>query len=154
MFCHSNSNYNNSIAKSVINGELLRHRRLTNSNHLIKIHDQCIKQELLSRGYKENIIDKFYNSRLYDLQKYYTDDFTKKEIRRKPFTYISNTRYDGKHRTHKILRKILKRSLSHSCILKNTSLPMIVPGKRLKQCYYTRRNYLKRCRSFLESINN
>ena len=50
-FQHADSNSGDSVVRSIISGEVLRHRRLCSTEGLANVNDDCLRKELESRGY-------------------------------------------------------------------------------------------------------
>ena len=63
-YCHGSSNIPTSVLRSILGGEILRHRRLTENRVLIKTNDKCIINELVYRGYSEQLVRKMAMDRI------------------------------------------------------------------------------------------
>jgi hypothetical protein len=69
------------------------------------------------------------------------------EDRKIPETVLFGTKtvYEGFHNTHEILRTLIKRADT-----KETKLPVIVPGMKLKTYLFTKHKYLMKQRKYME----
>ena len=65
------SNMSHAIMKVIIDGELLRHRRLCSRAEYIKVNNDCLLQELQSRGYSYKIIQRAMKKRILNLEDVY-----------------------------------------------------------------------------------
>lgn len=112
-FCHSTSNMSSSIVKSILGGELLRHRRLCSNEMLAETNDDCIVQELKSRGYKEEFVKNAVRKRIDQIKKLYDADFKLNQIKKAPdgLVYGAKSTYDEEWFTHEKLVMILRTSL-------------------------------------------
>ena len=63
-YCHGSSNIPTSVLRSILGGEILRHRRLTENRVLIRTNDECIINELVYRGYSEQLVRKMAMDRI------------------------------------------------------------------------------------------
>ena len=112
-FCHASSNTSSSIVKSILGGELLRHRRLSSNELLVETNDECILQELKSRGYKEEFVRRAINRRIVQIKKLYDSEFKLNQLKKPPIglVYGAKSVYDEEWFTHDKLMMILKTSL-------------------------------------------
>ena len=112
-FCHASSNMSSSIVKSIIGGEVLRHRRLCSNEKLVETNDECLTMELSSRGYSENYVRNCVKKRIEQIQKNYDDGFCLKGIKKAPEGLVYGTKcvYDEEWFTHTKLMMILRTSL-------------------------------------------
>ena len=112
-FCHASSNMSSSIVKSIIGGEILRHRRLCSNEVLVKANDECIIMELISRGYKEDFVRNAVAKRIKQISNMYNEDFTLRTSRKENegLVYGAKSIYDEEWFTHEKLSMILRTSL-------------------------------------------
>ena len=112
-FCHATSNMSASIVKSIIGGEILRHRRLCSNDELAEVNDECIIQELISRGYQEQFVRKAVQKRKSQIEEIYDSEYRLKQLRNPPvgLVYGAKTLYDEEWFTHKKLMLVLKAAL-------------------------------------------
>ena len=112
-YCHGTSNVPPSILKSILGGEILRHRRLTTNRILLKTNDECIITEIVSRGYKEEHVRKIVLDRIKVIEQEYNEKFERRTKRSLPrgLVYGAKTVYDQEWNTHFKLKMILKHSL-------------------------------------------
>ena len=111
--CHGNSNMAPSIVRSIVAGELLRHRRLCSNEKLVQVNDECIIRELTSRGYKENFVRQTVDLRVREIATKYNQKLQMMTPRETPegLVYGAKTIYDEEWFTHEKLRLILRISL-------------------------------------------
>ena len=102
-----------SILKSIIGGEILRHRRLCSNDELAEVNDECIIQELISRGYQEQFVRKAVQKRKSQIEEIYDSEYRLKQLRNPPvgLVYGAKTLYDEEWFTHKKLMLVLKAAL-------------------------------------------
>ena len=112
-FCHATSNMSSSIVKSIIGGELLRHRRICSNEILVKTNDDCIVQELKSRGYNEEFVRRAVRKRIDQINKLYDAEFKLNQLKKPPqgLVFGAKSIYDEEWFTHDKLMLILKASL-------------------------------------------
>ena len=112
-YCHGSSNMSSSIARSIISGEILRHRRLTSSRKLQKVNDDCLVKEMESRGYNKEFLTNAVQKRIMQIGQDYSYTFQRRELREVPkgLVYGSKTVYDQEWFTHQKLHHILKQCL-------------------------------------------
>ena len=112
-FCHASSNMSSSIVRSILGGEVLRHRRLCSNTLLVETNDECIMMELISRGYKENFVRNCVQKRIDQIKENYDLEFSLKGNKKTPEGLVYGTKcvYDEEWATHDKLMKILKASL-------------------------------------------
>ena len=112
-YAHGNSNMSSSIIRSIIGGEVLRHRRLTSNRKLQEVNDECLIKELVSREYNESFIRKAVQKRIEIIGQEYTSEFVRRVPRSNVtgLVYGSKTVFDGQWQTHSKLYEILRQSL-------------------------------------------
>ena len=112
-YCHGSSNVPPAILKSILGGELLRHRRITGNKNLQQVNDECIIAELISRGYRETVVRKCVESRIKQIGEEYNEKLLRRETKKRPvgLVYGATTEYDQEWNTHHKLGMILKQSL-------------------------------------------
>ena len=112
-YCHGSSNVPPAILKSILGGELLRHRRITGNRILQQVNDECIIAELTSRGYSETAVRKCAESRINQIGEEYNAKLSRREAKKRPegLVYGAKTEYDQEWNTHHKLKMILKHSL-------------------------------------------
>ena len=112
-FCHGSSNMSSSIVRSILAGELLRHRRLCSNEKLVQVNDECITKELISRGYKEGFIRKSVDFRISQITRMYDQNLQLRNSKEVPegLVYGAKTIYDEEWLTHEKLRLILRIAL-------------------------------------------
>ena len=112
-FCHGSSNTNNSIVKSIVNGEVLRHRRLTSSRILQVANDECLILELISRGYSKDLLRKIVQERIVSIGEQYNQNFVRRKGRENPegLVYGAVSIYDEEWNTHYKVHRLLKQCL-------------------------------------------
>ena len=110
---YGNSNMSSSIIRSIIGGEVLRHRRLTSNRKLQEVNDECLIKELVSREYNESFIRKAVQKRIEIIGQEYTSEFVRRVPRSNVtgLVYGSKTVFDGQWQTHSKLYEILRQSL-------------------------------------------
>ena len=153
-YCHGSSNMSSSVSRSIISGEILRHRRLTSSRKLQTVNDECLIKELESRGYDKQFLRRAVHQRIKQIGHDYSFTYERREMRKVPegLVYGSKTVYDQEWFTHQKLHHILKQSLPegirlelklnfHRNIFFFSRCPMVVPGMRLAKLIYTKRRY-------------
>ena len=148
-FQHADSNCGNSVLKSIISGEVLRHRRICSSGNLAEINNICLKNELESRGYISGYLDKQIRLREKEINQVYDENLQRRIARQVPHDLVfgATTVYDSTWETHKVLRNFVKKWLVVS-----SRMPMIVPGQRLKTRYYTKKKDLALARKYLKKF--
>ena len=145
-FQHSSSNFGEGVVKSVISGEILRHRRLCSTDLLVEINDTCLRNELESRGYIREYVANQIMHRIKKIQSDYDKQMKRKHenVIPKNLVYGSTCKYDATWHTHHALRKLLRKGLPSG-----VKLPMIIPGTRLRTKYYTKKRFLNMASKWL-----
>ena len=112
-FSHASSNMSSSVVKSIVNGEILRHRRICSNETLAQTNDECITKELMSRGYKETFVRDKITERIRQIEKMYDNQLQSVGDRILPegLVYGTKTIYDEEWFTHHKLMLILKNAL-------------------------------------------
>ena len=132
---------------SALKCELLRHRRICSSSKLVEVNDYCLDMEYQKLGYKNWQVKKMTKKCLESYKTRYDEAFNMVEDRKIPETVLFGTKtvYEGFHKTHEILRTLIKRAEA-----KETKMPVIVPGTKLKTYLFTKRKYLMKQRKYME----
>ena len=112
-FSHASSNMSSSVVKSILNGEILRHRRICSNKTLTQTNDECITKELMSRGYKEEFVRSKITERIRQIEKLYDKQLQPvgDKILPEGLVYGTKTIYDEEWFTHHKLMLILKNAL-------------------------------------------
>ena len=112
-FCHGSSNTSSSIVRSIVSGEVLRHRRLTSSRILQTANDECLILELVSRGYKKEFVRKMVQERIVRIGHQYDHELVRRRQRDNPdgLVYGAVSVYDEEWNTHYKVHKLLKQCL-------------------------------------------
>ena len=112
-YAHGYSNMSPSIVKSIIGGEVLRHRRLTSSRILQEVNDECLIRELVSREYNESYVRKAVKKRIKTIGEEYSSNYLRRVSRNKikGLVYGAKTVFDGQWQTHAKLYQILRQHL-------------------------------------------
>ena len=120
-YCHGSSNVPPAILKSILGGELLRHRRITGNKNLQQVNDECIIAELTSRGYRETVVRKCVESRIKQIGEEYNEKLLRRETKKRPvgLVYGATTEYDQEWNTYHKTRMIIKQSLPDAFKIKN-----------------------------------
>ena len=112
-FCHESSNTSNSIVRSIVSGEILRHRRLTSNRIIQTANDECLVLELESRGYKESFLKKIVQERIQKIGSEYNHKYVRNKMRENPegLVYGAVSVFDEEWNTHYKLHRLLKQSM-------------------------------------------
>ena len=107
------------------------------------MNDICLRNELVSRGYIRDYISAQIEQRIKVLEQDYNEEYQRKIPRNIPegIVFGATSEYDATWETHKVLKNLLRRGL-----MGNARMPLIVPGTRLRNKYYTKKRYLKLAR--------
>ena len=143
---HASSNYGDGIVRSIVHGEILRHRRLCSTTKLTNANDICLTNELESRGYIRDYVTKQITERIEKIGTDYDENYEKKTHNPIPegLVYGANCKFDSTWLTHKALKKLLRNNL-----MITVKLPTVIPGARLRTKYYTKARYLKMAKKHL-----
>ena len=143
---HASSNYGEGIVKSIVHGEILRHRRLCSTSKLTEVNDICLTNELESRGYIRDYVSRQISERIERIKTDYDENYEKKTHSPIPegLVYGANCQFDSTWMTHRALKKLLRNNLMSS-----VKLPTVTPGARLRTKYYTKARYLKMAKKHL-----
>ena len=112
-FCHSNSNTSDSIVRSIVNGEILRHRRLTSSRKLQLANDESLVLELVSRGYNKEFLRKIVRQRIVKIGQDYNRKLVRYKCRENPdgIVFGAVSVFDEEWNTHYKVHRLLKQCL-------------------------------------------
>ena len=145
-FQHGESNSSDKTVKSIVSGEILRHRRLSSSEDIAKVNDTCLEMELFARGYEKTFISRLIKSRISEISSNYTRDYRRISPCSVPegLVYGTKTVFDSVWNTHGIVKNFIKRMLQV-----NARLPTVINGPKLRSKYYTKTRYLNASRKFL-----
>ena len=99
--------------RSIVSGEILRHRRLTSNRIIQTANDECLVLELESRGYKESFLKKIVQERIQKIGSEYNHKYVRNKMRENPegLVYGAVSVFDEEWNTHYKLHRLLKQSM-------------------------------------------
>ena len=157
-FVHASSSMSDKIMKNIIDGEILRFKRMCSIREYFKVNLDCLVSELESRGFKMRRILELVRDRLSRISVGYEEGtWIKKDERiaeREGIVYGSKVIYDDVWGTHQKLMKVLICSLPFGVRYVSFSvkklyktwclrLPMLVPGTRLRDKMFSKKRYME-----------
>ena len=113
-YVRKGSNMSHILVKNLVDGEILRHRRLCSRAEFIEVNDDCLLKELQSRGYSYKKVRRMMRQRIGNLAEIYDDEtWVRCNEKRKleGLVYGAKMVYDGIWNTHKRLAQLLKFAL-------------------------------------------
>ena len=134
------------IKWSAFKSELLRHRRICSEETFIEVNDKCLEQEYEKLGYKKTDIKRIKKNELSKYKSKYDENYRTRVEKEIPSSVLcgAKTVFDGFHKTHEVLKELIK--TSNQSQLK---LPITVPGGKLKGYLFTKRSYLRKQKEFI-----
>ena len=134
------------IKWSAFKSELLRHRRICSEETFIEVNDKCLEQEYEKLGYKKTDIKRIKKNELSKYKSKYDENYRTRVEKEIPSSVLcgAKTVFDGFHKTHEVLKDLIK--TSNQSQLK---LPITVPGGKLKGYLFTKRSYLRKQKEFI-----
>ena len=102
-----------SVVKSIVSSEMLRYRRICSNGDFVQLNDDCLIEELVSRGYDERYIRRLAAARRYEICENYDENYNRKKkgLACEGLVYGSKSVYDGIWYTHRKLACILLQAL-------------------------------------------
>ena len=132
-------------------GEMLRNRRLSSDQDIVKKCDESTALEFQSIGYSRRQVLEAMEEAKENIEKNYSGMYVKiEEENEDNFVYFGGSlEYNGLYKYHEVVKNFIQ-----DC--KPVSSPglLMVPAKKMKSLAYTKNQYLKRQRDDLEKRGN
>ena len=124
-------------------GEMLRGRRIASDEEIIKVTDDCIKEDFVSIGYSRRRVNAEMEDCLSRIEEKYSKQYVKYDETGlgQRFQYWAGIVYNGNYEYNRLVDKFVR-------AVKPVGAPQIMklPGKKIKNIVYTKKRYLKRQR--------
>ena len=127
--------------------EMLRYRRLCNSQRFVDLNERQLFTELLIAGYSKAEIKKESNKSRDFIKRNYTQDFVRKinseDKNENEAAYYGKLTFDNYSGSHKIIQALMKGAG------KSRIKMILVPSLKIKTYIISRKKHLKRLRNFI-----
>ena len=118
--------------------ELLRIRRISSKKEFIALYDRLLSREFYTQGYLS--VDSKIKFYIEQIDKNFDVNFVKipKETKKSLVVYGAVSIFDSVTNSHRIVRKILRDSLT----IFDANMPTLIPSNKLKMILHTKKRYL------------